>query len=69
MTKRGRIRWMGPLRAMFADGQTEDVRRGLIVEFEDTADLQTAANSGFAEFDHEDDTVAIVLHTPKEPTS
>lgn len=43
------------------------VRRALVVEFEDTASLDFSVNSGFAEFDMDDDTVAVVLTSQPKP--
>jgi len=43
------------------------VKRAMVVEFEDTASLERSVNSGFMEFDMDDDTVAVVLTSqPKQ---
>lgn len=63
---RAKVRWYGALRVTMPDGTTETIRRGAVAEFEDTAGLEVALNSGFAPLDFGDDTVAVVLAAPKE---
>lgn len=58
---RGRVVHYGAARVMRGAGDRRVIRRALVVEFEDTAALSHTVNSGFAEFDLADDTVAVVL--------
>lgn len=64
-TPRGRVIHYGAARIMRGAGDRQIVKRALVVEFEDTAGLEEAMNSGFAEFDLGDDTVAVVLESKK----
>jgi hypothetical protein len=56
---RGRVLWFG--RARITQGETESERPAAVVEFEDTAAMAYALNSGFADLDFADDTLAVVL--------
>jgi hypothetical protein len=58
----GRVAWFG--HARIADGGNKPRRPVAVVEFEDTAAMERALNSGFADLDFADDTLAVVLHTP-----
>lgn len=60
---RGRVVHYGAARIMRGAGDRRIVKRALVVEFEDTEGLEEAVNSGFAEFDMGDDTVAVVLES------
>lgn len=60
--KRAHVRLFGALRITLPDGSTQDIRRGIVAEFEDTAGLEHSLNSGFAPLDlGDDDSVAVVV--------
>ena len=62
---KARIVFFGALRVL-ADGVDKHIRRGMLIEFQDTQALQEAANSGFADLDEPDeDAVAVVLEGKK----
>ena len=61
---RGKILWYGGASIKHRDGVHEG-KRVLVAEFEDTAALQEAVNSGFANLDMGDDSVAVVLDGAK----
>lgn len=65
-TRRGRVLWFGGARITHRDGTLES-KRVLVLDFEDTESLQVAVNSGFAELDMADDTVAVVLDSKPKP--
>lgn len=66
-TPRGKVRYFGALRITTPDGQTEDYPRAAVVDFADSAGLEEALNSGFAEFDMDDDSVAVVITKKDTP--
>jgi hypothetical protein len=57
--RRGRVLWFGRAR-ITADGHQVE-RPAAVIEFEDTAAMERSLNSGFAELDFMDDTLAVVL--------
>lgn len=58
--RKGKVLWIGGAR-LFRDGQEHPRKHVIVVEFEDTQATQEACNSGFAELEFVDDTVAVVL--------
>jgi hypothetical protein len=56
---RARVLWFGRAR-ITQDGQQVE-RPTAVVEFEDTAAMERSLNSGFADLDFADDTLAVVI--------